>query len=697
MALMTKLRDKTHIVLYTLLAAFLALIVFEWGMNFSGFTGGGVLAGKVNGTPVEYRNYEQVYDSLVDNFRRTSPQAEITDELERELRQRAWNILVDQILLEDALQSFSVHVADAEVLAAVESDSPPMIIRQNFINPETGEIDRDRFEQARMDPANSDIWLQIEEIIRRELMVQKLQRVLGTTVKVTSEELDALYDRQFASYSATFLTLPFSAAGPDSLFGVSDRELNEYYESNRDLFRQEPMRSLDYVSFPALPTGRDSVAVRMELEGLAAEFAASDDDSSFVSLQSDRGDTFNKRYTRADFSPAAAAAVFDSASLTGGAIIGPVADRNVYRLLKIRKSGTDGTVVRASHILLGVPAGDAAARNDAEERAASIMKELKNGKSFDLLAREFSDDPGSAPHGGDLGWFAKGAMVPDFEKAAFGAAPGRVVGPVATQFGLHIIKVTGRDNRFIDCSEVVRSIRPSSNTLESVRRTAAEFQIEAVDKGFQTASGASALKVSSTGPFTKNGMIPGIGFNNQITRFAFDASKGDVSDVVATDDAFVVLQVTERNDSGYRSLDETVRDQITRLLRDRKKGVALDAMLSAGLASSKQNLEALSRSLVGSKLVKASDIRRNAESAYDPYLLEALSGMKPSSVSLPVETSSGRALIALESKTYPEGMDPDEARRRLRPLVERAKTEQVIEDYFNALRREATIEDMRRL
>jgi peptidyl-prolyl cis-trans isomerase C len=88
--------------------------------------------------------------------------------------------------------------------------------------------------------------------------------------------------------------------------------------------------------------------------------------------------------------------------------------------------------VRASHILA-----------KTEDDAQRMMKRINDGEDFAAVARRFSSCP-SGKNGGDLGWFGKGQMVPEFEKAAFETEPGNVVGPVKTQFGYHVIKVTGK-------------------------------------------------------------------------------------------------------------------------------------------------------------------------------------------------------------------------------------------------------------
>jgi len=104
-----------------------------------------------------------------------------------------------------------------------------------------------------------------------------------------------------------------------------------------------------------------------------------------------------------------------------------------------------GERVRAGHILVRVPEGAGAdVKKAARTRAEAALARVRKGEDFAAVAREVSEDPGSAPRGGDLGVFAKGQMVPPFEQAAFALTPGQVSGLVESQFGLHVIKVYER-------------------------------------------------------------------------------------------------------------------------------------------------------------------------------------------------------------------------------------------------------------
>jgi len=106
-----------------------------------------------------------------------------------------------------------------------------------------------------------------------------------------------------------------------------------------------------------------------------------------------------------------------------------------------------GERVRASHILIAFPVNaDAAAKQAARVKAEVVLKDVKAGKDFATLAKASSQDPGSAPNGGDLGFFQQGQMVPPFDAVAFKLSPGEISDLVETTFGYHIIKVAEKQS-----------------------------------------------------------------------------------------------------------------------------------------------------------------------------------------------------------------------------------------------------------
>ncbi|MGH3148902.1 MAG: peptidylprolyl isomerase, partial [Rubrobacter sp.] len=107
---------------------------------------------------------------------------------------------------------------------------------------------------------------------------------------------------------------------------------------------------------------------------------------------------------------------------------------------------------------------------DQKEKAEEVKQQLQEDGDFAELAKENSQDPGSAKQGGDLGCLGKGETVPEFEKAAFEAEQGEIVGPVETEFGYHIIEVTEvRSEEVRPLAEVEGEIRDQLSTEEQAQ------------------------------------------------------------------------------------------------------------------------------------------------------------------------------------------------------------------------------------
>jgi peptidyl-prolyl cis-trans isomerase D len=131
------------------------------------------------------------------------------------------------------------------------------------------------------------------------------------------------------------------------------------------------------------------------------------------------------------------------ADAVGEGIVIPEADIEAFYKANAGKFST-AEQRRASHILIGVDkAADAKTRSAARARAEKLLAEVKAGKDFGTLAKANSSDPGSAEQNGDLGLFGRGTMVQPFEDATFALKVGEVSGVVETDFGYHIIKLTG--------------------------------------------------------------------------------------------------------------------------------------------------------------------------------------------------------------------------------------------------------------
>jgi peptidyl-prolyl cis-trans isomerase C len=131
--------------------------------------------------------------------------------------------------------------------------------------------------------------------------------------------------------------------------------------------------------------------------------------------------------------------------------------------------------VHALHILIRTPnATDEAQKKTAKAEATAVLAELKKGGDFATLAKQHSQDAGSAANGGDLGWVPRGQSPPVFEQAAFALKPGQTSGVVESPYGYHIIKVAAhRDARIVPLQEVKPQVQEFLTQQQMQQKTEA--------------------------------------------------------------------------------------------------------------------------------------------------------------------------------------------------------------------------------
>ena len=165
-----------------------------------------------------------------------------------------------------------------------------------------------------------------------------------------------------------------------------------------------------------------------------------------------------------------------------------------------------------SHILISVPAdADSTAEEEARARLAVLRSRIEVGESFEDLARESSDDPGSATAGGSLGFIERGVMVPPFEEAAFALAPGEMSEPVRSSYGWHLIRVTSvHESRAATFEEVRDQVLAQYRTREAERiyveqaETLANVTYEHPES-LEAGAQELGLPIRETGPVTRAG------------------------------------------------------------------------------------------------------------------------------------------------------------------------------------------------
>lgn len=258
--------------------------------------------------------------------------------------------------------------------------------------------------------------------------------------------------------------------------------------------------------------------------------------------------------------------------------------------------------VRAAHILLRL-AADAGEvmRQQKRQLAEKILAEAKAGKDFAQLARQYSDDPGSAGKGGDLGYFPRGAMVAAFEEAAFSLKAGEISDIVESPFGLHIIKCESRiESGIKPLSEVTAQVK-AAVVAEKSRALAFEkamdaYNVNRKDGTLDAAAKTNDIEFKETGFFGRQEPVDGLGELPNVTAAAFTLKEGELARPVELPQGVILFSVKARRESRLPELAE-VRSDVERAYRqEQSKALAKEAaesLLKAAKAG--QNLETLAR------------------------------------------------------------------------------------------------------
>lgn len=246
-----------------------------------------------------------------------------------------------------------------------------------------------------------------------------------------------------------------------------------------------------------------------------------------------------------------------------------VADDDVVSFYEENKTSrfTQPHEVSARHILIKFDAG-ATEEQKAEARAeiAAVQKRLADGEDFAAVATEVSEDAGTAPKGGDLGFFGKGRMVPPFEEAAFALEPGQTSDIVESPFGFHIIQVEEvREERVKDLDEVREEI---VTELQEARggekaKEAADAAYAAIEEGktFEEVATENGLTVETPEPFAQNAAVPGIGRSFPLSSALFTVEAGSYTEVTPVEKKFVIARLDEKIPSTTPELEE-VRERV---------------------------------------------------------------------------------------------------------------------------------------
>lgn len=392
-----------------------------------------------------------------------------------------------------------------------------------------GKFNAERYQLVLASQVPSISPLKFQEQERERLKMMVLPEGIGASDFVTQGELDRLFKLLAQTRDVTVALLPPPPA--DETAAVSDDEIKKWYDGHAADYRQPETVSLEYV----------------EINGAALPGAATADDA-----------TLRKRYE---------------------------AEKNRFVTPEQRV---------VSHILIAAPAdADAATLKKAEDKAAALAAQAKQGADFATLARANSEDPGSKDTGGLLPAFAKdGSMVKPFEDAAFAMQAGEIRGPVKTDFGYHVLKLDqvtpGQGKSFEEVRDELAREQASADGERIYNETAGKLVNEVLKNptALEPAAKAVGLPVQTLGPFSRANPS-GIAANQAVLRSAFSdalVQDGTVSDPIEIAPGHsVVIRVTGHTPEQPQPLAK-VRDAVIAAVRNDRQEKAAAAAADAIIA-----------------------------------------------------------------------------------------------------------------
>jgi parvulin-like peptidyl-prolyl isomerase len=571
------MRNNMPVILIGLVIVFIITIVFEWGMDYLGMSRQSDTIGVIDGKKVSYQEFSDLVRQQAEQYKQQTKQ-DPDEALMKQIREQVWNNLVTQTLLERETKKAGISVTDQEIVDWVRGENPPEFLAQQFRD-STGQFRREAYEQALNDPRNKEIWIQVETALRQQRLAEKMQSLVFSSVRATEGELRDRYMDQNMKANVQYAFFdPERSIGADAVT-ATDEDIRKIYNENTDEFKQPALRKLKYIFITDQPSSRDSSEVISEINSVMQRINAGAD---FLEVQKDYSETSPQPsfFKHGEMTQEKETAVFGAKV---GDVIGPVSDYEGAHIFKVleQKNGAD-VFVKARHILLDAssPEQEASARTLAGE----LMARAKRGEDFAALARQYSTEPAATNSGGDLGWFGKGRMVKEFETAALAGRPGQIIGPVKTQFGIHVIKIEGRDSRELKVASITLPIKASSATREEAFQRAQDFAYIAKKGNFEKDAESAGLKVLETSEFAKGAFIPGLGQFESINKFAFTNDLGDISDAYQVNSGYTVVKISEVKKEGVRPFEEVKESLRGRALRE-KKMAALKPIVEQKFAS----------------------------------------------------------------------------------------------------------------
>ncbi len=701
MAAIQYLREKAGVFVAVLIG--LSLFIFV----ISDFFGGGRSArirqrkyyeiGQVAGKRLMYQDYEQRIQSLQEIYKLTGT-TNFDEALTENIREQVWQQIIREKILDEKYNTLGIGVSTEELDELVLGNNPHPIVTQLFTDRQTGIFNRsflvNFLKSTESDETAKKYWLFFEDEIVNDRLNTKFNNLVGKGLYVTSKHAE--YENNITSKNVDFSYMAKNyLMVPDSAVTITPKEIQEYYNKHRESFTQTAQRDIEYITFDIVPSEDDYKQAEEWILKIKEEFATTPDPAQFINTSSDTRHTgyylsineipenlrdFVKKENRNE-------------------VFGPYLENESYKLARLIDSGDRPDSVHVRHILIS-PRENRTLSN-AQAIADSLVAVIKAGTPFETVARENSDDQGSASNGGDLGWFREGVMILPFNDACFKGKKGELK-TVETTFGIHIIEILDISPRIrkYDVGILERNVVPSSLTTQKIYAEASRFLSAAntYDKFNQVIADEKLNKRVATNVTPQQKTLPGLTqprylimslFQTEPGKIVLDANQQAIFEI---GDKFVVAYCTRATEDGYAQLKDVENDIRFTLMRDKKADVISRELKE--LVKSGKTLEEIA-TLSGTQVMEAKNISFNSYTVpgagIEPALIAAAVSAPQNVVSGPVKGNNGVYLLSVNNISQSQDQDLKLLKERLALTYRMRGTYEA----YEALKKKASIIDRR--
>jgi len=589
------------------------------------------------------------------------------------------------------MERLGLEVGKNELNDMLTGKNPSPQVVQSFGDPQTGQINRDQLNNflssIESQPAEfRQQWGHFLISLKQERLSQKYFTLVRNSVYVTSLEAREDYEQRNKLADFNYTSLAYTTI-PDDKAVPTDKDFQNYYKEHKSQFenRQET-RSFEYVLFDANPTAADSAEIKQKIDQLAEEFRKTNNDSLFVSINSDS--KMPIRYVRkGELDPELDELVFNASE---GTVVGPVLSNGAYRMAKVLDARMSPDSVTARHILIN-PAAEGGL-DKAKAKADSIANLIRNGTSFAEMAAKFGTDA-SKDNGGELGTFGRGAMIPDFEEAVFNGRPGDLK-VITTQFGVHIIRIDAQkgSSKVVKAAVVDKAVISSDKTQQEAYAKARTF-LSAVSgdaENFNAQAKKQGLQVQSADNITGSQQVMGLDNAREMIRWVFKADVGDVSDqIFELDNKYAAAKVTEIREKGILPLDQ-VKKEIEPAVRNKVKARMLKEKFAGASSVDQAAKKAGSTVTPVQNVVFANPVIPGV--GMESRVVGTVFGLQPSKVSKPIEGEQGVYVVSVNKFTEPAPLtNVYKQKQQMNQMLD----QRIQGETFQALREKADVRDYR--